>query len=325
MGFHILEHRLLAFYKNYQNLLKGKKLLLASSGGLDSMVALHLHLKLSRSLDFELQVAHIHHGQSEKKQTQRYRREASNFVEAQCKELGLVSVSAQSSQNLVSQDEYNRFRRKNILELQKELDCAFILLANHQDYLLETRLIQLIRVTSDKGLKSLKAWRPPWVRPLLHFSRAELESYQSEKEISFYEDPSNKDLSYLRNWIRGHWLKELEQQRLGSTKSLARSLNYLATLTLPMTSKELVAAIHSQGLNMRAYYLYSESEKSQIVTQFLSSQGVTHYTSSHISEMMKRLDLSSKKSQSASLAPFCLLGCYWQVKEGFLSLSKSPT
>ena len=197
--------------------LSGKKLLLATSGGLDSMVMVDLFRKLS----FEIAIAHCNF---QLRGVESF--EDQNFVQnyAESNEIKLFVTQFDteafakdyklSTQVAARELRYNWFHE--LLETGK---FDYVLTAHHADDNLETFLINLARGTGLDGLTGILAQNENVIRPLLLFSRQEIEQYAKENNIDWREDSSNASDKYLRNKIRHNLvpiLKELNTDFLSS-------------------------------------------------------------------------------------------------------------
>lgn len=179
--------------------------MIAVSGGVDSMVLLDL---LSRQPGVELVVAHYEHGIRPDSDSDRL------LVEAAAHRYGLDFIyehgrlGAKASEATAREARYAFLRR-----VRSEHQAQAILTAHHQDDLLETVLINLIRGTGRKGLSSLGSG-DDIVRPLLDTRKQELYDYAAQRQrqdphFVWSEDGTNKTDAYLRNYIRHHGLNQL--------------------------------------------------------------------------------------------------------------------
>jgi len=148
-------------------------------------------------------------------------------------------------------------------DLITQLDFDYILTAHHADDNLETFLINLTRGTGLSGLTGIPEINETIVRPLLPFSRKEIENYVKEHNITWREDSSNQSSKYLRNKLRHDVvpvLKELNPQLLDSFKKTLENLNDSADIidqSLNAVSKRAVVDITEKGIT----YKVSEFKK----------------------------------------------------------------
>ncbi len=299
------------------------RFLLAVSGGRDSMALLALFLHFRQHFSFQFAVAHFHHGPAEDISQQEFRRQAYQMLANECEnqnieffsnvEKGDVDALLSAwSEPLKSEKDFREARYQFFEKVRDKDNFQWLVLAHHQEDLLETQLIRLIRGTGPSGLQSMsfiEGWR---MRPLLDVSPQQLDLFLSTKKINYLEDPSNKDLGPFRNWLRHFWLQELENKRPGAKRSLFRSLDHLVS-SLDQ-SEELNTLAQEDSLNLSEVLALSESEKRQVLAAYMKSQGLRNYGLSHINEVLKRLDNEKKRHT------FKMLGRRWKVDAGRMSL-----
>lgn len=169
------------------------KYVLAVSGGVDSMVLLDL---LSKQPGLELVVAHFEHGIRSDSDEDR------QLVEEAAKKYGLQFMYERGHLGRDASEAEARSARYAFLERVKEQTASqAIITAHHQDDLLETAVINLIRGTGRKGLTALGD-RPGVLRPLLRTPKADILRYAQANHISWREDSTNQNEAYLRNYVR---------------------------------------------------------------------------------------------------------------------------
>ncbi len=185
------------------------KILIAISGGLDSVMLVHLchELKLNITLahcNFNLRGA-----ESDTDET---------FVIALANQLDLEIFTQHfdtenhaKQQKLSIQMAARELRYNWFSDLAEDLKFDYILTAHHADDNLETVLINLTRGTGLNGLIGIPEVNGNIVRPLLPFSREELEMYASDNRIEWREDSSNTSDKYLRNKLRHHVIPVLKE------------------------------------------------------------------------------------------------------------------
>lgn len=285
--------------------LQDKKILVALSGGTDSVALLRSLTKVHKKN--LLGACYFHHGDDS---NQEYRKEAQSFCEKLCKKLEIDFYPLHASQMAKSEAEYRELRYEALDRLKKEEGFELVATGHHRDDLLETRLIRLIRGTGAQGFAAMHVLLDGLFRPLLEISKKELKKYLREERLRSFEDPTNKGLDPLRNWLREEWLKSLEKRSRGSTAALARSLETIAQEIENRPWGDLLGqneAYKTQGLRRSFYLTLSPFEQKRLLAQYLFSLGKRDFSQSHLEEIQKRLDKSQK------VITFKVAGCQWEV------------
>jgi len=206
---------LLAMLEKLQNHLvrnfpdmEGKRLLLAVSGGLDSMVM----AEMFRKVNADIAIAHCNfqlRGLDSFADQQ--------FVESYANENDIAVFTTQFDTKAFAEDyklstqvAARELRYNWFYELLETQDFDFILTAHHADDNLETFLINLSRGTGLSGLSGIPKQNDKIIRPMLIFSRSEIEKYATEHNINWREDSSNASDDYLRNKVRHHIVPALK-------------------------------------------------------------------------------------------------------------------
>jgi tRNA(Ile)-lysidine synthase len=214
---HYLVQRIRKFADEYLILEKGDRILVAISGGPDSVALLHLLLELREEYELTLILAHMEHGiRGEESQEQ------AGFVQRIGRELGLdcfirhVDVPVLSRMKSMSLEEAAREARYQFFrETARRAGATKIALGHTADDQAETLLMRLLR---GAGLDGLAAMRPrreddtPLIRPLLNVFRREIMEFLQEQKIPFCLDSTNQEMDYLRNRIRLHLIPMLSRE-----------------------------------------------------------------------------------------------------------------
>ncbi|MCP9839925.1 tRNA lysidine(34) synthetase TilS [Synechococcus sp. J7-Johnson] len=225
---HRLHRRLLA---DPQLLPRGSRLLLAISGGQDSMALTALLLELRRLHDWEMHLWHGNHG---------WREEAAELaaeLAAWAGGLGLPmlveNAPAGPAAPAAGQEEAGRrWRYERLNQQALSLNCPRVVTGHTGSDRAETLLFNLARGCGLRGLSSLRARRPlsgsiDLVRPLLGFSRAETAAFCQQQHLPLWLDPSNTDLRFSRNRLRLEVLPVLEQLHPGAWRRLSATAERL--------------------------------------------------------------------------------------------------
>lgn len=209
---------------NFQ-FLSGKKILLATSGGKDSMVMVHLF----QQLDYKIGIAHCNFqlrgmesfGDQNFVQEYASANDIPLFI-TQFDTKAFAEDYKVSTQVAARELRYNWFYE--LLETEK---FDYILTAHHADDNLETFLINLSRGTGLEGLTGIPEQNDKVIRPLLAFSQEEMEEYAKLNNIQWREDSSNASDKYLRNKIRHHLVPMLKELNPNFLSSFHKTQTYL--------------------------------------------------------------------------------------------------
>jgi tRNA(Ile)-lysidine synthase len=310
---HDFEKALLARLKD----LKGQSFLLAVSGGLDSVALLMAFHKLRIRLQARLAVASVDHGPSSHPSVALYRAEARRFVQKTVERLGLdfYPVQRKTKVELTTEDDLRVFRHECLESVRKEGAYDWLVLAHHWDDLLETRLIRMVRGTGPDGLAAMSERQTPLLRPLLSFSKERIERYARDSELNWLEDPSNRDVGPLRNWIRQIWLPQIEEKRPGARQSIGRSFGAIVE-SLQKTPDASLTCVSKSGIDRAIFNELEVAEKRLALARYLRTMGVRGFGKTHIEELLKRL-----KSQRKSFS-FTLMKREWSVNAEQISVAE---
>ncbi|MBK5553935.1 tRNA lysidine(34) synthetase TilS [Pseudomonas sp. TH03] len=218
-----LPARLLLNLKPWRN---AKAWRIAFSGGLDSTVLLHLLAYLAKTESLPtLKAIHVHHG------LQAVADAWPEHCQSMCDALGVplkvVRVQVQPGASLeraAREARYGAF-------IEATQTNEVLLTAQHRDDQAETLLFRLLRGAGVKGLAGMPSERAlgpgHLLRPLLDVTRAELEAYAAEHQLSWIEDPSNQDRQFSRNYLRHQVFPVLAVRWPQAVAIMARSAAHL--------------------------------------------------------------------------------------------------
>ncbi|HTO35584.1 MAG TPA: tRNA lysidine(34) synthetase TilS, partial [Flavobacterium sp.] len=205
--------------------LKEKKLLLAVSGGLDSMVLADLFFKSN----LKFSVAHCNF-QLRKKESD----EDEWFVKDFCQSHDIEGFYQKFDTQKFAEDTKlsiqlaaRKLRYDWFNELLKKEGFDFVLTAHHLDDDIETFLINFVRGTGLEGLTGIPQQHEKVLRPLLIFARSEIENYAQENKVSWREDRSNVSDKYMRNKIRQQVVPILKDLNPGFLQSFQNTQKHL--------------------------------------------------------------------------------------------------
>jgi tRNA(Ile)-lysidine synthase len=227
-----------ATVEKYRMLQEGDRVIVGVSGGVDSVVLLHVLMALRDEFGLSLIVAHLDHGI----RGEESRREA-DFVRDLAKGMGLLfekavaNVPALARKKRISLQEAAREARYAFYEdVRKRNTGQKVAMGQTADDQAETILMRVIRGAGLRGLKGIPPFRGEgFIRPLIETSREEVEKYAEKEGLSFVTDSSNIKDIYLRNKVRHDLIPHLEGEynpsiRAGLTRMaaiLSREDDYL--------------------------------------------------------------------------------------------------
>jgi len=219
-------------YKAFKNhiasrlgFLKKGRLLIAISGGLDSVVLTHLCSQIN--LDVSLAHCNFNLRGDESDGDESFVLELAEQLEMEVFIESFETEAYAETQKMSIQMAARELRYNWFEELAKQLKFDFILTAHHADDNLETFLINLTRGTGLDGLTGIPTVNKNIVRPLLPYSRETIERYAKEKKIKWREDSSNTSTKYLRNRLRHDVIPVLKEVNPQLLQGFDKTLNNL--------------------------------------------------------------------------------------------------
>lgn len=202
-----------------------KRVCVALSGGVDSVVLLHVIAQLRAALDLNVSAIHVHHGLSANAD------QWAAACESICRALEIpfslerVAVDRESPQGLEAAARAARYAAF------AGVNADFLALAQHADDQVETVLHQMLRGTGLRGMAGMGESRVlrdglTLLRPLLTVPRAAIEAYAVENRLEWVEDESNADSAYTRNFLRHEVTPLLAARFPHFRESLARTARH---------------------------------------------------------------------------------------------------
>lgn len=224
----------------------GSRLLVALSGGQDSVALLHLLIISRDRFRIDIQACHINH----------HLRKSANsdqvFVEVLCKNWGvdlkIFHANPETRKNGESVEMWARSQRYKYFNSAKEnMNCRWVLTGHHGNDQVETILMHLDQGCGIEGLRGIPLMRDPFVRPLLPFSKLDIKSYVFQNKLDFREDDTNNDLSIRRNFIRHNLVKKWEVSapklvdRFRSISEKAREASASMDIAIKLLQEKIVS------------------------------------------------------------------------------------
>lgn len=270
--------------------------MLAVSGGVDSMALLDL---LAKKPDVELVVAHFDHGIRPDSAVDR------QLVEKAAKQLGLVFESGSDQLGpSASEDVARKARYQFLNEVLAKHQAQKVITAHHQDDLIETALINLLRGSGRQGLSAIANNRKV-LRPLLGVSKQQIIEYAQSKGLKWREDASNSDVSYLRNYLRLKVLSKLDQEQ---RRMLISNIDKVAIINNVLDNEfaTLSQYIGLSDINRRVFSELPTEVGDEYITYLLRRHQVKDYDSTTVSRLSTAIKTAKPNSkqpikQTASL------------------------
>jgi tRNA(Ile)-lysidine synthase len=210
---------------------KGDRVLVAVSGGPDSMALLHVLARLRKDVGHDVLAHGVDHG---------LRPEAGaelDLAEAHAKSLGVpfgrTSLSLEPGGNLQARARTARFAA--LRQAAQAGGAAVIATGHHADDRAETVLIRLLQGAGPRGLAVLPLRAGDLVRPLLHARRADIQAHLARHDVPFATDPSNSNPRFLRPRVRHEVLPVLQQLSPAIVTHLCALADQLASHVEPAT------------------------------------------------------------------------------------------
>ncbi len=230
---HIAEKQLIALNDH---------ILMGVSGGADSMVLCHLMNQLKDEYNLKLSVIHIQH---------HLRKDAeadAQLVKSYCKTHQISffreDLNPSSKQKNQSTEAWARNKRYHFFnKIKKEINADRIVTAHHGDDQIETIMLHISDGSGIDGMIGIREKIKHIIRPLLPFSRREIEGYAIENSINFIHDSTNDDLAHPRNYLRKKVVPSWKQHTphlVSSVRSLTENVG---------ESKEVMDYLLNKSIN----------------------------------------------------------------------------
>ncbi|MGE0559008.1 MAG: tRNA lysidine(34) synthetase TilS [Burkholderiales bacterium] len=281
-----------------QHASRDQHLLVGLSGGIDSVVLLHVLARGLRWPSSRLSAIHVNHQLSPN--AGRW----AAFCKRLCARLGVplhvrqVEVRRGNSTEAAARDA--RYRAYSGMQSDR------VVLAHNRDDQAETLLLQLLRGAGPRGLAAMAVMRPaagtmPAVlRPLLEVPRTEIERYARRHRLNWVEDESNEDRTYLRNFLRHDVLPLLESRVPGSGATLARAARHQAEasgLLDVLAQRDVGRLAAGQPLPLGKLARLDPARARNALRWFLRRNGVTMPDADRLEEALRQSVAARRDAQ----------------------------
>ena len=267
--------------------------LIALSGGVDSVVLLHLF----STLNLNLRAVHIHHGLS------RNADQWATFCEQLCKRWNipfiLQKVTVSGKKGIEASAREARYQAIREVLQPNEV----VVTAHHLDDQSETFFLALKRGAGLKGLSAMHAvsfsQNFAIFRPLLNISKAEILAYAKAHQLAWVEDESNQSNAYDRNFLRNTLLPQMEKQWAGFSRNVARACLHLAseqTLLNELLAESLACYIDTEAktLAIHDFPQFSQEKQAALLRLWLEKSGLLMPTSAQLQQLMECVVLAQE-------------------------------
>lgn len=285
----------------------GSKLLLGLSGGMDSVVLLHVLTALAPRLDFKLHAMHVHHGISPNADAW------AGFCADLCARYGIpLEVRYVNITPLQGDHGIEASARKLRHAAFAQSDIPFVALAHHADDQAETVMLQLLRGAGLRGVSAMPVTREQGgqllLRPMLGIGRAALLAYAQQQGLEWIEDESNADESYPRNFLRHRLFPLLEERFPAWRETLGRSADHFAEAAGILDEVALADGAGEQLLSVAKLEALSAARARNLLRHHLHLQGAPMPQEAQLDDMLRQL------IRARDNADVCVNFGDWQVR-----------
>ena len=298
-----MKNKVLETIKKYNMVENGEKVVLAVSGGPDSICMLDIlnDIKNDETIDmnFEIVVAHVNH------MIRKEAEEDAKYVKKYCEEKQIefysksIDVQKMANNNKIGLEEAGRKARYDFFdEILEKTNAQKIAIAHNKNDKVETVLMHILRGSGINGLKGIEAKRGKYIRPLIECERNEIEEYCTEKNLEPRIDKTNFENEYTRNKVRNLLIPYIEKefnpnliQTIDRLSNLvAEEENYMDKQVKKVYKEILISENQKEiQLNLKIFNIQEKVIKSRIILYtitrlFGNSQGIEKI---HIEDIIK--------------------------------------
>jgi len=285
-------------------------ILIGLSGGVDSVVLLHLLHKLAARFSWQLSALHVHHGISPNADAWAdFCADlcARHHISLHIEHVDIAPLRAHGIEAAARKLRHAAFSGHH---------CDFVALAHHADDQAETLLLQLLRGAGARGAGAMPLLAgcdrsPRLLRPLLHCSRREILDYAVAHGLRWIEDESNADDSYPRNFLRHRVMPLLDEKFPSYRGTLARSAQHFAEasgLLDELAQQDAARAIDAETLAVAALQALSLPRAKNLLRYFLHRIGAPMPQAAQLDDMLHQLTCARPD------AAVCITYGDWQVR-----------
>lgn len=271
---------------------RGARLCVALSGGVDSVVLLHVLAALRDVAGFELAAAHVHHGLSP---------HAGHWLEhcaALCRWLDVPFTPLQVSVPRDHPDGLEAAARAARHAALSGVTADWLVFGHHRDDQAETVLFRLLRGAGVRGAAAMAMIEPGRLRPLLTTSRSGILAWARAHDLSWVEDESNAELRHARNFLRHEILPRIESVFPAAAGMLARSAENFREADALLADLAVIdaAACGGEQLSIDALRRLPESRMRNLIRARIQALGLDAPPRARLLEAVRQLRASEATS-----------------------------
>jgi tRNA(Ile)-lysidine synthase len=285
-----LQVRFVRFVRARRLVRAGDRVLVALSGGVDSVVLLHLFRASADQLKISVQAAHFDHAMRADSEAD------ADWVSGLCQAWELPLSRARTDRPLYGETDARNERYRFLYDAARASGSERVATAHHADDQVETVLFRLLRGTGLRGLAGIPVRRGRIIRPLLRFTKDEILAYAATHALSFRSDATNEQLGYARNRIRKTVIPALE-----TVRPHARS----AVLGLAHYAARTEAAWHSALASLEKDVILSTSATLSELARPVLLEYHPELRARLLRQMLRRHGFVPGRAQTKHLVQFC--------------------
>jgi len=264
------------------------KYVVAVSGGVDSVVLLHL---LNELEGMDLVVAHFDHG---------IRTDSANdaeFVRVITDTAGLPFVTANGKLGAGVGEAIAREKRYAFLyDVLAATGSSAIITAHHQDDVLETAILNILRGTNRHGLSSLKSTETI-KRPLLAVPKVDIVKYAQNHILEWHEDSTNTSTEYKRNYVRHKILPRFSADNRGQLLTYIHDTQHINAKADELVDQLLTSMLSGLEMDRRQFVLLPHAVSREVMAAWLRSIGISQINSKMIERLVHAAKTFSPDNQ----------------------------
>lgn len=282
---------------------KNDRLLLAFSGGVDSVVLADLLHK--NGYKFDLAHCNFQLRGMEANDDSKFCEVYAKSINTNIHIIQFNTSEYARERHLSIQMAARELRYNWFKELLEKHDYSRILTAHHANDNIETIFVNLIRGTGIKGLQGIPDRQRSIIRPLLFASKEEITAYAKKHNLSYREDSSNREVKYKRNFIRHQIIPELKKLNPGLEETLTTSIRYFkqsAEIIAQFASSKFkeICSEENQQLKIDISLLLKEPQKETLLFEWLHNKGFKATQIEQLTESLKVEQPVGKQFSSAT-------------------------